>query len=142
MDEALTILTDSLSAIHLLCCWRRKRILTPYVRRAKCRDIVLAILERLLARTRAGTRTLFANVRAHNSCKLNAAADRLAEQGATLSSDQGVFSENARDFGLQYAEWDPVSLKTSTADARTAGLLAFPLGRPSENLEQEASSGT
>jgi hypothetical protein len=60
VDEELTILTDSLSAIHLLCRWRRKRILTPYVRRAKCRDIVSAILERLLARTQAGARTLFA----------------------------------------------------------------------------------
>ena len=38
-DEELTILTDSLSAIHLLCRWRRKRILTPYVHRAKCREI-------------------------------------------------------------------------------------------------------
>ena len=84
VDEELTILTDSLSAIHLLCRWRRKRILTPFVHRAECRDIVSAILERLLARTRAGTRTLFAKVRAHNSCELNAAADRLAAQGATL----------------------------------------------------------
>ena len=65
-DEELTILTDSLSAIHLLCRWRRKRILTPYVHRAKCRDIVFAILERLIARTQAGARTLFAKVRAHN----------------------------------------------------------------------------
>ena len=87
MDEELTILTDFLSAIHLLCRWRRKRILTPYVHRAKCRDIVSAILERLLVRTRAGTRTLFAKVRAHNSCELNAAADRLAAQGATLPTD-------------------------------------------------------
>ena len=31
VDEELTILTDSLSAIHLLCRWRRKRILTPYI---------------------------------------------------------------------------------------------------------------
>ena len=51
VDEELTILTDSLSAIHLLRRWRRKRILIPYVRRAKCRDIASAILERLLART-------------------------------------------------------------------------------------------
>ena len=127
VDEELTILTDSLSAIHLLCRWRRKRILTPYVRRAKCRDIVSAILERLLARTQAGTRTLFAKVCAHNSCELNAAADRLAERGATLSLDQGVFAEHDRDFGLQYAKWDPASpLTTSTDDARAAGLLAFP----------------
>ena len=47
VDEELTILTDSISAIHLLCRWRRKRILTPYVRRVKCRDIVMAILARL-----------------------------------------------------------------------------------------------
>ena len=84
-------------------------------------------LERLLARTRAGTRALFAKVRAHNSCELNAAADRLAAQGATLPTDQGAFAESTRDFGLQYAKWDPVSsLTISTADARTAGLLAFP----------------
>ena len=127
VDEDLTILTDSLSAIHLLCHWHRKRILTPYVHRAKCRDIVSAILEHLLARTRAGTRTLFAKVRAHNSCELNAAADRLAAQGATLPTDQGAFAESTRDSGLQYAKWDPASpLTVSTADARTAGLLAFP----------------
>ena len=65
--------------------------------------------------------------RAHNSCELNATADRLAEQGATLPADQGVFAENDRDFGLEYAKWDPASsLTISTADARTAGLLAFP----------------
>ena len=85
VDEELTILTDSRSAIHLLCRWRHKRILTPYVRRAKCRDIVSAILERLLARTRAGSRTLFAKVLAHNSCELNATADRLAERKALRS---------------------------------------------------------
>ena len=129
MDEELTILTDPLSAIHLLCRWRRKRILTPYVRRrrAKCRDVVATILERLLARTRAGTRTTFVEVRAHNSCELNAAADRLAEQSAALSLDQGVFSESSRDLCLQYAKWNPVSsLTIGTANARTAGLLAFP----------------
>ena len=53
VDEELTILTGSLSAIHLLCRWRRKRILTPYVRRAKCRDVVAATLDCLLARRRA-----------------------------------------------------------------------------------------
>ena len=79
IDEELTILTDSLSAIHLLCRWRRKRILTPYVRRAKCRDVVTAILDRLQARTLAGTRTTFAKVRAHNSCEFDAAADCLAK---------------------------------------------------------------
>ena len=93
----------------------------------KCRDIVSAILERLLARTRAGTRTLFAKVRAHNSCELNAAADRLAAQGVTLPADHGTFAESTRGFGLQYAKWDNVSPFTaSTADARLAGLLAFP----------------
>ena len=79
VDEELTILTDSLSAIHLLCRWL---IFTPYVRRAKCRDIVTANLARLQARTSAGTRTTFAKVRAHNSCEFNAAANRLAAKGA------------------------------------------------------------
>ena len=100
MDEELTILTDSLCAIHLLCRWRCKRILTPCVLRAKCHDVVAAILERLLARTRADTLAIFAQVRAHSSCELNTAADRLAEQGAALSLDQGVFSESPRDLGL------------------------------------------
>ena len=93
------------------------------VRRAKCRDIVSAILERLLARTQAGTRTLFAKVRAHNSCELNAAADRLTERGATLSLDQGVFAENDRNFGVRddlrdmlgraFQDLPPGTIKTS-----------------------------
>ena len=128
--HSLRILGESLS-MRAELGWRRKRILTPYVHRAKCRDFVSAILERLLARTRAGTRTLFAKVRAHNSCELNAAADRLAAQGATLPTDQGAFAESTRDFSLQCAKWDPASqFTTSTADARTAGLLAFPSAAP------------
>ena len=51
----------------------------------------------------------------------------MAEQGAKISPDQGVFAENDRDFGLQYAKWDPASpFTTSTDDARAAGLLSFP----------------
>ena len=104
VDEKLTILTDSLSAIHLLCRWRRKRILTPYVRRAKCRDIVTAILARLQVRTFASTWTTFVKVRAPNSCESNAAADRLAEKGASLPLDQGLFSEGSLEWDLQYAK--------------------------------------
>ena len=56
VEEELTILTDSPNAIHRLCRWRRNRILTPYVRRAKYRDIVMAILVRLQARILVGAR--------------------------------------------------------------------------------------
>ena len=79
--------------------------------------LYLPSCERLLARTHAGARTLFAKVRAHNSCELNAAADRLAAQGATLPTDQETFAESTRDFGLQYAKWDPVSPFTAERGA-------------------------
>ena len=127
IDEELTILTDSLSAIHLLCRWGRKRILTPYVRPAKCRDVLTAILARLQARTLAGTRTTVAKVCAHNSCKFNAAADHLAEKGASLQPDQGQFPDSTREWDLQYSKWVPgTGLAVSNLEARAAGLLAFP----------------
>ena len=107
VDEELTILTDTLSAIYLLCRSRRKRILNPYVRRAKCRDYVAAILERLQARTRTSARTTLAKVRGHNSCEINKATDRLAEKGAALPLDQGLFSESSRELGLQCVILNP-----------------------------------
>ena len=90
--------------------------------------MVVAILERLQARTRAGARTTKAKVRAHNSCELNAAADRLAEKGAALPLDQGLFSKSSRQLGLQCAKYNPDTVFTvSTSEARAASLLAFPL---------------
>ena len=85
------------------------------------------MFERLSTRTRVGARTTIAKVRAHNSCELNAAADRLAEQGAALPLDQGSFSESSRDLGFQYSKWKPdTALTVGTSEARAADLLAFP----------------
>ena len=47
VDEPLIILTDSLSAIDLLCRLRQKRVGTPYGSIARCADIMQSILERL-----------------------------------------------------------------------------------------------
>ena len=56
----------------------------------------------------------------------------LVKKGVHVASFRCLREERlsfqSRDLGLQYAKWDPVSLLTiSAADARTAGLLAFPL---------------
>ena len=58
------------------------------------------IITCLDARTRAGSRITYAKVRAHNSCELNAAADRLADRGAQLTPEQGRFAELTRERGL------------------------------------------
>ena len=99
--EALTILTDSLSAIHLLCRWRRKRLRTPYVRRAKCRHIVRRILDLLMERTRLGTPTTFVKVRAHSSDELNVTADRLADMGHATRVFRGPLRLTGPDKGDQ-----------------------------------------
>ena len=40
IDKDLCVLTDSLSAIHLLCWWLHRRLFTPYVSSVRCPDIV------------------------------------------------------------------------------------------------------
>ena len=86
-----------------------------------------AILARLQARTLAGTQKTFAEVRAHNSCEFNAAADHLAAQGTILPLDQGRFWEGCQKLDLQNATWiADASLSVSTAEASAEGLLAFP----------------
>ena len=47
VDKDLYVLTDSLSAIHLLCRWLRRSLFTPYVSSVRCPDIVQSVLGNL-----------------------------------------------------------------------------------------------
>ena len=78
VDKDLCVLTDSLSAIHLLCRWLRRSLFTPYVSSVRCPDIVQSVLGNLGRRSRGTANTTLMKVRAHSTCELNGAAGRLA----------------------------------------------------------------
>ena len=74
----MLLVTDSLSAIHLLCRWNRNTDFAPYVKASTCYDLVLRILLILQARKLAGGATCFLFTRSHHGEFYNGAADRAA----------------------------------------------------------------
>ena len=60
VDKDLCVLTDSLSAIHLLCRWLRCSLFTPYVSSVRCPDIVQSVLGNLGRRSRGTANTTLA----------------------------------------------------------------------------------
>ena len=110
LEEDLTILTDSLSAMQLLQSMQR-RDFPLWLHRHTARHLLVQVVQRINLRAAAGSITRLLKVRAHRAEPLNEAADLLATDAAESDDSRTVAWDLDPEaahflFKEKWIEWD------------------------------------